>query len=140
MDQLGWDSREMWMPFLQDEDLMDKLATHWCRPVAAGYLPEAYRRHLAGGRLIALRLSEQPKPGAWSLEPGVRPICISDARRRLVAKGLAEYASNHFQHFFQKTSPNALQFGASNGSPCRDSSVFPFRTEFDTTISALQQD
>ena len=40
VDQWGWDSREMWLPFLQDEeDLMDKLATHWFRPVAAGYLP-----------------------------------------------------------------------------------------------------
>jgi hypothetical protein len=91
VDQWGWDSREMWLPFLQDADLMDRLAHHWCKPVAAGYLPQHYRSHLAGGRLIAL--SKHPKPG-------VRPICISDARRRLVAKGLADYASRHFQQFF----------------------------------------
>jgi hypothetical protein len=72
-------------------------------PVAAGYLPLPYRSHLAGGRLIAL--SKHPKPG-------VRPICISDARRHLVAKGLADYASRHFQQFFQRSRPNVLQFGA----------------------------
>ena len=103
VDQWGWDSREMWLPFLQDADLMDKLAHHWCKPVAAGYLPLHYRSHLAGGRLTAL--SKHPKPG-------VRPICISDARRRLVAKGLADYASRHFQQFFQRSRPNVLQFGA----------------------------
>ena len=105
VDQWGWDSREMWLPFLQDEVLMEDLARCWpgFRPVAAGYLPAAYRQHLAGGRLIAL--SKHPKPG-------VRPICISDARRRLVAKGLATYANAHFAHYFQHASSNVIQFGA----------------------------
>ena len=103
VDQWGWDSREMWLPFLQDDCLMEDLARFWFRPVAAGYLPAAYRQHLAGGRLIAL--SKHPKPG-------VRPICISDARRRLIAKGLATYANRHFAHYFQTASPNVIQFGA----------------------------
>jgi hypothetical protein len=79
VDQWGWDSKEMWAPFKYDVELMDALAIHWARPLAYGYLPPRYRSHLAGGRLIAL--SKSPKPG-------IRPICISDALRRLVAKGL----------------------------------------------------
>ncbi len=108
-----------WLPFLQDADLMDRLAHHssWCKPVAAGYLPLHwhYRSHHAGGRFglgLIAALSKHPnlKPPA-----GVRrPICISDRddRRRLVAKGLADYASRHFQQFFQRSRPNVLQFGA----------------------------
>ena len=79
VDQWGWDTREMWEPFTYDHDLMNDLAEVWVRPLAAGYLPSQYRQTLIGGRLIAL--SKHPKPG-------VRPICISDALRRLVGKGL----------------------------------------------------
>ena len=52
----------MWLPFMENESLMDDLATYWFRPVAAGYLPDAYRSHLAGGRLIAL--SKHPNQGS----------------------------------------------------------------------------
>ena len=73
VDQWGWDSKEMWQPFTYDTDLMNLIAECWVRPMAAGYMPHAYKAHLAGGRLIALsKYPNFPKPG-------VRPICISDA-------------------------------------------------------------
>ena len=82
---------------------MDAMAQTWARPLAQGYLPPKYRDHLAGGRLIAL--SKHPKPG-------VRPICISDALRRLVAKGLNAQCKSSFTQVFQHEHPRALQFGA----------------------------
>jgi hypothetical protein len=104
VDQWGWDSREMWEPFRADKDLMDSLATHLFRPMAAGYLPPLYREHLTGGREVAL--SKQPTG-----KPGVRPICITDARRRICAKGVHPNCSTHFHEFFQRAAPNVLQFG-----------------------------
>jgi hypothetical protein len=91
VDQWGWDSKEMWTPFTKDSELMDDLAQIWALPIASGYLPPRYRDHLAGGRLIAL--SKHPKPG-------VRPICISDAIRRLVAKGLFACCKASFTRVF----------------------------------------
>ena len=105
VDQWGWDMREMWEDFSKDDQLLEDIAQHWLRPVAAGYLPEKYRAHLAGGRLVAL--SKAPKPG-------IRPICISDAWRRLTAKGLGKECYNHVQEFFQHSHPRALQFGGNN--------------------------
>ena len=102
VDQWGWDSREMWTPFRKDNDLLDAIARLWIRPVAAGYLPPPYRADLAGGRLVAL--SKFPKPG-------IRPICITDAWRRLAAKGLGTTSDAQFQAFFQESQTNALQFG-----------------------------
>ena len=74
----------------------------WICPVAAGYLPPLYRADLASGRLVAL--SKFPKPG-------IRPICITDAWRRLAAKGLGTTSDTQFQAFFQESQTNALQFG-----------------------------
>ena len=102
VDQWGWDSREMWAAFRKDESLLDDIARLWIRPIAAGYLPPRYREHLAGGRLVAL--SKHPKPG-------IRPICISDAWRRLTARGLGAACQHHFRHFFQHCKSTALQFG-----------------------------
>ena len=82
---------------------MDAIAHTWARPLAQGYLPPKYRDHLAGGRLIAL--SKHPKTG-------VRPICISDALRRLVAKGLNAQCKSSFTQIFHHEYPRALQFGA----------------------------
>ena len=104
VDQWGWDSREMWQPFTYDKDLINLIAECWVRPMAAGYLPQAYKEHLAGGRLIAL--SKYPKPG-------VRPICISDAIRRLLGRGLLHHARRHFTAYFQNSSPNVIQYGGS---------------------------
>ena len=103
VDQWGWDSREMWAPLKDDPEVMDDMAETWALPVATGYLPPRYRDQLAGGRLIAL--SKHPKPG-------VRPICISDAIRRLVAKGLLEYCKPSWLYKFQHSHTRALQFGS----------------------------
>ena len=92
----------MWAAFRKDESLLDDIARLWIRPIAAGYLPPRYREHLAGGRLVAL--SKHPKPG-------IRPICISDAWRRLTARGLGAACQHHFRHFFQHSKSTALQFG-----------------------------
>ena len=102
VDQWGWDSREMWDPLRKDTELMEQIAELWFRPIAAGYLPSAYKTNLAGGRLVAL--SKHPKPG-------VRPINISDAWRRLVAKGLSRKCQSHFQKYFQHGHPRVLQCG-----------------------------
>jgi len=104
VDQWGWDSKEMWQPFTYDKDLMNLIAECWVRPIAAGYMPHEYCEHLAGGRLIAL--SKHPKPG-------VRPICISDAIRRLLGRGLLQRARAHFTSYFQNSSPNVIQYGGS---------------------------
>ncbi len=113
VDQWGCDGKEMWTPFTKDSELMDDLAKiSWALPIATGYLPPRYRDHLAGGRLIAL--SKHPKPG-------VRPICINDEIRRLVAKGLFACCKASFTRVFKNSHPRALQFGANlkNGSmPC----------------------
>ncbi len=82
---------------------MDDLAQMFALPIATGFLPQRYRDHFAGGRLIVL--SKHPKPG-------VRPICISDAIRRLVAKGLVACCKASFPRVFQNSHPRALQFGA----------------------------
>ena len=105
VDQWGWDMREMWDDLSRDDQLLEDIAQYWFRPVAAGYLPEKYREHLAGGRLVAL--SKAPKPG-------IRPICVSDAWRRLTAKGLGTACYHHVQEFFQHSHPMALQFGGNN--------------------------
>ena len=102
VDQWGWDSREMWEELVKDDELIEQVALLWFRPVAAGYLPEAYAEHLTGGRLVAL--SKHPKPG-------IRPICISDTWRRLTAKGLIKHCSRHIQAYFQEAHPTAIQFG-----------------------------
>ncbi len=62
-----------------------------------------YRDYLAGGRLIAL---------SKHLKPGVRPICISDAIRRLVADGLFACCNASFTSVFKNSHPRALRFGA----------------------------
>ena len=106
---------------------MDDLAQVWALPIATGYLPPHYRDHLAGGRLIAL--SKNPKPG-------VRPICISDAIRRLVAKGLFACCKASFTRVFQNSHPRALQFGANlkNGA----THIFTSLLEFFITRQNVQ--
>ena len=64
---------------MADTELMEGIAKHWARPLAMGYLPPKYRAYLAGGGLTVIALSKAPKPG-------IRPICISDSLRRLVAR------------------------------------------------------
>ena len=92
----------MWAPLRRDPELLHNIAIHWIKPIAVGYLPQAYKQELAGGRLVAL--STHPKPG-------IRPICISDTWRRLTAKGLLTECQRAFTEYFQDTHPTAIQFG-----------------------------
>ena len=101
VDQWGWDTKEMWKGVRADKALLDRVAVILLRPVAAGYLPPAYRDDLAGGRLVAI--SKFPKPG-------IRPICIGDTWRRLVAKGFNSRCQAAFHSYFQRAHPRALQF------------------------------
>ena len=53
-----------------------------------------------------MALSKFPKTG-------IRPICVGNAWRRLVAKGLMNKCHKSVHHFFQHCHPRALQFGGS---------------------------
>ena len=88
---------------------MMHVADIWVKPLEAGYLPSRYRQVLARGRLVAL--SKHPKPG-------VRPICISDALRRLTGRGLLKKCQPYFGQYFQESCPNVLQLdsGIKNGA------------------------
>ena len=103
VDQWGWDSKEMWRDIINDNELLNLVARHWIRPIAAGYLPHKYRQHLAGGRLVAL--SKAPKPG-------VRPINITDTWRRIAAKGLLRECMPSYRKYFQEDHPRVFQFAA----------------------------
>ena len=109
-DQFGWGGREFWWPLRQDDEIMSLLAEFVFRPLAAGYLPEKFREHLAGGRLVAP--SKAPKPG-------IRPICMGDTWRRLVAKGLHDCTKFQLDSYFQKKHGRALQFGGSKHGATR---------------------
>ena len=128
VDQWGWDSREMWDPFIRNDTLMDEIARAWIKPVAAGYLPAAYRDHLAGGRLVAL--SKFPKPG-------VRPICVTDCWRRLAGRGLLQTCFSHLQQYFQGSHPRVFQFAS--GTPNGPSNMYhllaALSTELETTAT-----
>ena len=104
VDQWSWDSQEMREPFTHDHDLMTQVANAWVKQLAAGYLQSSYRQVLAGGRLIAL--SKYPKPG-------VHPICISDALRRLTGRGRLKKCQPYFGQYFQESLLNVIQFGGS---------------------------
>mgnify|MGYP003338948123 FL=1 len=74
VDLFGWDTREMWEGFLNDIEFLHTLAKVYFRPIAEGFTPVNHRRLFCGGRLIAL--SKAPKPG-------IRPICIGNAWRKI---------------------------------------------------------
>jgi hypothetical protein len=101
VDQWGWDSREMWRDIVADTQFLEIIAQQWILPIAAGYLPPRYREHLAGGRLVAL--SKHPKPG-------IRPINVTDAWRRIAAKAILSTCLPNFKSFFQDSHPRVFQF------------------------------
>ena len=61
VDMFGWDMKEVWLPLVSDDALMDDVATVIFRPMAEGYLPEAYLSLMAGGQQVPL--SKKPKAG-----------------------------------------------------------------------------
>ena len=82
---------------IHDDVLLHFVAKNWILPMAAGNLPPKYRDHLAGEQLVAL--SKRPKQG-------IRPINVSDAWRRITAKGLLQNCLRDFRvnmnSFFNK--------------------------------------
>jgi hypothetical protein len=81
VDLFGWDMKEMWGGVQEFQKLLDQVASVFFRQIAEGYLPIWYREMLAGGGLVAL--FKFPKPG-------IRPICVGNAWRWLVAKVLLQ--------------------------------------------------
>jgi len=78
-DLFGWTMRETWLPLLQHDDILSILADSVFQPLAMGFLSQDFSDLVIGGRLLGI-----PK----GHKPGVRPICIGNAWRRLLAKGL----------------------------------------------------
>ena len=103
VDLWGWEARGMLRGALYKDQLADLLVEVVCRPLLEGYLPLDYQQFLAGGRLVGL--SKAPKEG-------VRPICIGDLFRRLVAKALIQRCGPGLHSYFQKAHPRVIQFGA----------------------------
>ena len=93
-----------------DEQLAEDYLDAVVRPILAGYLPGAYKSHLAGRQLGAL--SKFPKEG-------LRPIMMGDQSRGLVAKALAGVmgpAVGAIGAYLQHTHPRVIQLGnASSG-------------------------
>ena len=61
VDQLSWDTREMWGPLIEDADLMQDMLKAFSLPLAEGYLPPSIQDIMAGGLLVALL--KRPKKG-----------------------------------------------------------------------------
>jgi hypothetical protein len=79
-DQWGWRIREHLDPLLAaDDEVARQLHRLVFAPLAAGLLPVHLRPTMGGGKLLALA-----KPG----KPGVRPIAIGDAFRRIVGRAV----------------------------------------------------
>jgi hypothetical protein len=81
VDQWGWDNREMWRDILNDPPFLNDVAKLWILPVAAGYLPDKYQTHLAGGRMAALsNLTLRPQSPAS--DPSTSPMYGVDLQPR----------------------------------------------------------
>ena len=108
VDQFWWDTREMWGPLIEDADLMQDKAKAFFQPLEEGYLPPSMRDIMAGERLVAL--SKRPKKG-------IRHICIGNALRRLLGRGLLKEVNKTIVDFLQNSNPNVIQFiGTQDGA------------------------
>ena len=87
---------------LYDEQMAEDYLDVVIRQILAGYLPGAYKSHLAGGQLGAL--SKFPKEGQ-------RPIMMGNQLCGLVAKALAGVMGPAVGAYFKHTHPRAIQFG-----------------------------
>lgn len=102
-DQWGWRPREYIAPMLHDPGVGDLAVQIFIQPHLQGKLPELYAENFRGGRLIAL--SKAPKPG-------VRPIAIGDAFRRLLDKALQPVSKKELAQMFETTYHNVKQFAS----------------------------
>jgi hypothetical protein len=108
-DQWGWRPREYIAPLLHAPIVGDILVDVLIRPRREGSLPKSLAECYRGGLLIAL--SKAPKPG-------VRPIAIGDAFRRVIDKAMQSFSKKDLAHMFENTYPNVKQFasGSSDGA------------------------
>ena len=102
-DQWGWRAREYISPLLHDPELGELIRETLVFPRCKGMLPQLHGERYKGGCLIAL--SKAPKPG-------VRPINIGDAFRRLADKALQPFSRKDLAHMFEHEYPNVKQFAS----------------------------
>lgn len=122
-DQWGWRPREYIAPLLHDPGVGELIADILIRPRYEGLLPQRYAECYRGGLLIAL--SKAPKPG-------VRPIAIGDAFRRIADKALQPFSKKDLAHMFEHEYPNAKQFSSGSADGAEKFIV--------NTLLALQED
>lgn len=103
-DQFGWRLREFIGPLLHDPALGPLMIEVLIQPRVKGILPQGHGDCYRGGCLIAL--SKAPKPG-------VRPINVGDAFRRLSDKALQPFSKKDLAHMFEHAYPNVKQFACS---------------------------
>ena len=99
VDQLVWDTREMWGPLIEDADLMQDMLKAFFLQLAEGYLPPSIQDIMAGGLLVALL--KCPKKG-------IRPICIGNAWWRLLGRGLLKVVNKTIVDFLQNSNPKVI--------------------------------
>ncbi len=99
VDQWGWDSKEMRVPFTHDKDAWMMWCKHGSRGVTSFTLQIPPCRGSPYSSVKAVRAST------------VRPVCIGAAIRGFLAKGLAACCKTSFTQVFQKSHSSALQFG-----------------------------
>ena len=102
-DQFGWRVREYIAPMLHSPGLGELIRDILIAPRLQGILPAKFAECYRGGKLIAL--SKAPKPG-------VRPIAIGDAFRRVADKALQPFSKKDLTHFFEQKYSNVKQFAS----------------------------
>ena len=102
-DQFGWRTREYIAPMLNAPGLGALVNEIFILPHLHGKLPAKFVECYRGGKLIAL--SKAPKPG-------VRPIAIGDAFRRVADKALQPFSKKALAYFFEHEYSNVKQFAS----------------------------
>lgn len=102
-DQWGWRAREYISPLLHDPELGELIRACFILPRCNGKLPQLHGECYRGGCLIAL--SKAPKPG-------LRPINIGDAFRRLADKAVQPFSKKDLAHTFEHAYTNVKQFAS----------------------------
>ena len=54
LDQWGWDSREMWLPFTRNHTVLQLLAEQFFVPILKGYLDPSSEEVQIGGRAVLI--------------------------------------------------------------------------------------
>jgi hypothetical protein len=99
----GWRAREYISPLLHYPQLGELIRVTMVMPRCNGTLPQLHGESYKGSCLIAL--SKAPKPG-------VQPINIGDAFRRLAHKALQPFSKKDLAHMFEHEYTNVKQFAS----------------------------